>query len=92
MNQLLITIRFYATGSHQIAIGDMHGVDVSTVSRIVKKVTSAIIKLRNHHIKMPTTPNEMQQKKSDFYGIASFPYVIGTIDCTHVKIQSPGEH
>ncbi|KOB65959.1 putative nuclease HARBI1 [Operophtera brumata] len=90
VNQLLLTLRFYATGSHHIAIGDMNGVDVSTVSRVIKRVTNAIVKLRNQHIKMPGSSNEIQEKKSAFYAIASFPYVIGTIDCTHVKIQSPG--
>lgn len=28
--------------------------------------------------------------KEEFYSIASFPDVIGAIDCTHVRIQSPG--
>ncbi|XP_041983240.1 putative nuclease HARBI1 [Aricia agestis] len=60
------------------------------ISRIVNKVTNAIIQLRNRHIKMPTTARGIQEKQSAFYTIANFPSVIGTIDCTHVKIQSPG--
>lgn len=75
VNQLLITLRFYATGSHLLAIGDTHGVDVSTVSRIIKGVTNAIVRLRSQHIKMPSTARKIRQKQSSFYAIASFPFV-----------------
>lgn len=91
INQLLITLRFFATGSHQLAVGDLHGVHVSTVSRIIKRVTNSLVhRLRNKYIKMPATGREIETNQQLFYEIANFPYVIGTIDCTHVKIQSPG--
>ncbi|KAI4468079.1 hypothetical protein MML48_2g00013046 [Holotrichia oblita] len=34
--------------------------------------------------------NEFVAIQTNFYATASFPRVIGTIDCTHIKIQSPG--
>lgn len=92
VNQLLITLRFYATGSHLLAVGDMHGVHVSTVSRIIKRVSTALIRLRNRYINMPSTDAEIQTSQGEFYSLANFPNVIGTLDCTHVKIQSPGMH
>lgn len=30
------------------------------------------------------------QVTNDFYNIANFPGAIGCIDCTHVRLQSPG--
>lgn len=34
--------------------------------------------------------DEITQKHFSFYEIARFPRVIGVIECTHVRIQSPG--
>ncbi|XP_045505967.1 putative nuclease HARBI1 [Colias croceus] len=39
---------------------------------------------------MPCTAQELADTKQKFYEIARFPNVIGAIDCTHVKIESPG--
>lgn len=42
MNQLLCTLRYYATGSQLIACGDMIGVQEATSCRIIHRVTHAI--------------------------------------------------
>lgn len=39
---------------------------------------------------MPTTEREISKLQRSFYQIARFPRAIGAIDCTHVKIQNPG--
>ncbi|XP_036340438.1 uncharacterized protein LOC118749766 [Rhagoletis pomonella] len=44
----------------------------------------------NQVIRMPSTLEEMRKTSLTFYKIAKFPGVIGSIDCTHVRIQSPG--
>lgn len=41
---------------------------------------------------MPQSRAEIQEVQAGFYKIAKFPKVIGAIDCTHIKIQSPGKH
>lgn len=74
----------------EIAIADFAGVSTSSVCRILKCVSFAIARLRPRFVKMPRTDAEMIQASQEFYAIAKFPRVIGTIDCTHVKIQSPG--
>ena len=89
-NQLLLTLRFYALGSMLFALGDFIGVSTSTASQIVKNVTIAIATLANQFIKLPEGDNELDKCKTEFYGIAKFPKVLGALDCTHVKIQSPG--
>lgn len=84
------TLRFLATGSFLQVIGDFQGIDKSTASRKIYKVLRAIANLSGEFIKMPRTEHEINNVKRDFYDIAKFPRCIGAIDCTHVKIQSPG--
>ncbi|XP_050337848.1 putative nuclease HARBI1 [Bactrocera neohumeralis] len=89
-HMLTITLRFYATGSIQQLIGDVSGVSTSTVSRVVTLVSDKIARLRERFIRFPTTTEDIHQKQKEFFRIAKFPRVIGALDCTHVKIQSPG--
>lgn len=90
MNQLLLTLRFYATGSFLRSSGDFSGVSISTASRVVKRVSEAIAALRHTMIKMPGNAREIEEMKQGFYRMYRFPRVIGCIDCTHIRIQSPG--
>lgn len=90
LHQLLLTLRFYATGTFQVAIGDLGGIHKSTMCRIVKRVTEAIASLCPQYINFPTSNQSLRHTKQKFYNIASFPRVVGAIDCTHVKILSPG--
>lgn len=73
-----------------MAVGDFTGVDKSTASRIIRQVTLAIADLRENYIKFPNSVNEIREKQLDFFKIAKFPRVIGALDCTHVRILSPG--
>lgn len=86
--QVLIAMRFYGTGAQQILVGDYAGIHQSTVSRIVKRISTAIAKLRQRFISFPTS-DELSDVRRKFYQIADFPGVIGSIDCTHVPIQCP---
>ncbi|GAB1869285.1 Putative nuclease HARBI1 [Camponotus japonicus] len=90
LQQLLIALRFYATNGFMITMGDYGGMDKSTVSRIVLRVSEAIASLAPIYIKLPQTQEETLRAQRNFFNIASFPRVIGAIDCTHIKIQSPG--
>ncbi|KAJ8954814.1 hypothetical protein NQ317_009290 [Molorchus minor] len=89
INQLLTTLRFYATCGHQNAIGDFMGMHQSTASRIIRKVSEAIATLRPQYIRMPLQ-REIIHTQNEFYQISRFPRVIGCVDGTHIKIQSPG--
>jgi hypothetical protein len=40
---------------------------------------------------MPETYSEIQDLQKDFYSTAKFLLVVGTIDCTYIKIQSTGK-
>lgn len=90
MNQLLLSLRFYATGTFQLVVGDAFGVNKSTVCRIVHKVTRCIASLSHKYIKFPDTEEERQKVMYSFFCMTGFPGVLGAIDCTHVPIQSVG--
>nr|CAI5830349.1 unnamed protein product [Callosobruchus analis] len=84
MNQLLCTLRYYASGCHQMTVGDFSGISKSTAHRIIHRVSAAIAKF-------PEAVDDVKRAQTEFYKIASFPRVLGAIDCTHVKIKSPGK-
>jgi len=41
---------------------------------------------------MPRSQTEIDLVQDDFFLIRNFPKVIGAIDCTHIKIQSPNSN
>ena len=91
--QVLITLRFLASGSFQQVIGDsVAGLDKSTVSRIVRRVTLALAQRVDQFIRFPQTQEERDVAKQGFYNIANFPCAIGCIDGTHIRIVAPTEN
>jgi hypothetical protein len=88
--QLIVTLRFLASASFQQVLGDNIGIHKSSTSRIVTRVCNLIAALKPRYIKMPVTDQERHLIKSGFHNIRGFPKVIGAIDCTHIKILSPG--
>lgn len=90
MDKLLLTLRFLATGDFYISIGDFTGVHKTTASRIIKKGITALCNMFPQIVNLPDTEENQQEAKRNFFNISRFPRVIGAIDCTHVKIVSPG--
>nr|CAI5823309.1 unnamed protein product [Callosobruchus analis] len=86
-NQILICLRFFATGSFQITVGD---VSQPSVSRIITCVIEHIASLLPLFIQMPQTEQEMRDEATKFYIFGHLPILLGAVDCTHIKIQSPG--
>ena len=80
--QLLIALRFFASGSFRQVIGDTHGYDKATVSRIVRKVSLALANKHEQWIKFPTTMEDKNTIRAGMYDIAGFLCVIGCIDGT----------
>lgn len=87
---LLLTLRFYATGCIHKVSGDFAGVSSSTACRVVRKVSHHIALLRPNFISLPLDRDMQKQYQRQFYSIAKFPQVLAAIDCTHVRIISPG--
>ncbi|XP_037565627.2 putative nuclease HARBI1 [Dermacentor silvarum] len=91
MLQLLIALRFYGAGTFQVVTGDLVNVSQPTVSRVIERVSRLIA---THVfpivVKFPSTDNEFRATMVEFYRIAKFPELTGCIDCTHIRIKSPG--
>lgn len=90
INMLLIALRFYATGSFFINIGDHFNVSKQSCGRIVHKVSHYLALLGRDFIKMPNNGQKRNYVSSTFFKICGFPNVIGAIDGTHIRLQSPG--
>ena len=90
--QLLIALRFFASGSFLQVISDTHGYDKATVSGIVRKVSLALASKHEEFIKFPTTMEEKNTIRAGMYEIAGFPCVIGCIDGTHIRLQAPSQN
>ncbi|KAG0432446.1 hypothetical protein HPB47_020834 [Ixodes persulcatus] len=91
--QLLVALRFYGAGAFQTVTGDLVNVSQPTVCRVVGRVTDLIA--RELFPKLVKFPGEAGSAgcnvaMHDFYKIGKFAGVTGCIDCTHVRIKSPG--
>lgn len=71
--QFLAVLRFYCTDAFQIVTGDLHAISQPTISKLVKRVSVAIAKQRHLFIKFPTTQEDVNKTRAEFYEIASFP-------------------
>ena len=87
--QLLVALRYMATGNFQLTLGDCADMSQSSVSMCLRNVSAAIAQLATDFIKFttPENENELMQK---FSRIAGMPGVIGCVDGTHIPILSPG--
>ena len=90
--QLVITLRYLASGDMQRTVGDSVNVSQSAVSRAVASVTRALTRIRPNYISMPRTEEETQTIMAEFFQKYSLPGIIGLIDGTHIRIQSPTEN
>ena len=87
--QVMVALRFYATGSFQTVIGDIHNVSKASVSRIVNGVSGAIARKSQHFISMPTNRQELLNISAQFGQISNLPNVLGAVDGTHIAIKAP---
>ena len=91
--QVLITLRYLASGSFLQVIGDTFlGFDKSAVSRVVRRVTQALSAKVGNFVKFPSTRAERDEIKQGLFRVGGFPCAIGCIDGTHVRITAPHEN
>ena len=86
--QVLVALRFYASGSFQNVLGDTVHVHKSTVSRIIHRVSVALCRHARDFIHLPPQAEANVQKRK-FYAMHNFPGVIGCVDGTQIQIQAP---
>lgn len=86
--ELLITLRFLATGDFQSNTGDK--VSQPTVSRIIKKITTLLTELKLRFIKFPEK-SDSKKVFTKFQSFGEFPEVLGCICSTQIGIKCPGK-
>ena len=69
-------------------VGEMVGINQSTVSRTIHRVTNALRTHMGTWVCMPSQ-REANTQKAKFVHLAGFSSVLGCIDGTHVQIQRP---
>ena len=90
--QVLVALRFFASGSFLQVISDTVGLPQSTVSRTIRDVSAALIQKRIEFIHWPTNNDEIQRVKEGFFRKGGFPGVIGCVHGTHVRLQRPSQN
>ncbi|KAI0230394.1 hypothetical protein LSAT2_019259 [Lamellibrachia satsuma] len=89
--QVIVTLRYYASGSFQDVCSELIGIDQSTVSRTVTRVTDAFLRQVPNHVRLPNQ-RQADRMKAKFYYTNGFPNVVGSIDGTQICIQAPSEN
>lgn len=90
--QVLLTLRFLASGSFQNVIGGATGLTQASVSRVIGQVANVLYNMARTEIKMPTNLYELNRTVQAFHQISGFPRVIGAIDGTHIPIKAPSDN
>ncbi len=61
------------------------GIGVSTMTPIIRTVSSALCEYYGHVIALPTTRIELERVMKGFKDIAGLPYCVGAIDGSHLR-------
>lgn len=90
LDKILVTLRYFASASFQIVVGDFYGVSEASVCNIIPLVSNKIASLSRRFIQMPHSDAQIEKAKRDFFRMAGMPSIIGAIDGTLIKIQEVG--
>nr|XP_050022688.2 putative nuclease HARBI1 [Dermacentor andersoni] len=92
-DQVLCTLRFFATGSFQSSVGSEAAIDMSqpSVSRCIAKVARAIVQVGKEQgwVAFPRTASERAVIKQGFLQRGRLGGVIGCVDGTFIAIVGP---
>ncbi|XP_050516592.1 putative nuclease HARBI1 [Diabrotica virgifera virgifera] len=83
--QLPTALRYWGRNEIQDDAADIHGLSQQYITNVCRCVARAILEKRFDYIKMPSLNEELILMRQ-FEQIAGFKKVIGTIDCTHIRI------
>lgn len=86
--QVLVALKFYASGSFLQTIGHLHRISKASVSRCIKNVSLALSLHCQDYIKFPEG-QDVYTTMQGFSDTGDFPNVIGAVDGTHVIINAP---
>uniref|UniRef100_A0A0P4WBW8 Putative nuclease HARBI1 n=1 Tax=Scylla olivacea TaxID=85551 RepID=A0A0P4WBW8_SCYOL len=87
--QVLLALRFFASGFLQNVTRDTAGLSQASVSRVLEHVFTILSDKSVHEIRMPPTHWDRRRSAYQFYILRNYPRVIGAIDTTHIAIKTP---
>ena len=76
MQKLCITLRFFATGTHQMEVGDGEGASQASVSRIVRQVCSVLAEEADQLVVFSLDPDILRQVAKGFYGFSGSKLIL----------------
>ena len=82
--QIFIALNYYATSDFYSSVRKEHGISISSVCRIVHRVSEVLVELKDEIL----TFGEKEQKQNEFFALSRFPRVVGAVDGTHVWLDS----
>ncbi|XP_061164358.1 putative nuclease HARBI1 [Saccostrea echinata] len=87
--QVLVALRFLATGSFYNLVDEPLGIAKSSTGRAARRVCTLLASFAQRYIKFPM---DLSAFKSRFFDIAGFPNVVGCVDGTQIKIKAPKDN
>lgn len=84
--QVLTTLRFLAKWECLSEVADIHGISLSSASRIRTSVCNALCQTLDN-VKFPITLDKLRIVKNEFYDLTRFSNVVGGINNTLIPIQ-----
>nr|CAD2165111.1 unnamed protein product [Meloidogyne enterolobii] len=87
--QLIICLRFFATGMQYRALEYSFRRSRSTISLIVKRVSKAIWSLHEKYVKLPASNEEWKNIANGFEKRWNMPLCIGALDGKLVRLRKP---
>ena len=85
--QVFTALRYYATGSYQTGSCDWSFISEASVSRILRRVTTALVDKRHEFIKFPSSQREIAKAQQGFFLLNGFPAIVSAVDGTHVWLK-----
>lgn len=89
--QMETTLAYLSDPGYQTSVGKIMGISQPTVSRYVTDTLERISAQHATWIKFPVTNADMLTAKHRWSAKLGFPNTLGAIDCTHIRIDKPGD-
>lgn len=91
VQKMKVFLRYCANPGFQSGIAEEMGCTQPTVSRIFHEVLERIVLHAGEWIRFPNTENLIVQAKKKWSTRFHFPTAIGAVDCTHIRVDKPGQ-
>lgn len=89
--QVLVALRFLATGSYFRVIGDTLGVSKATVCQCVHAISALLVRRSAKEIVFPSMTS-LVNIKTAFKAVAGIPNICGIVDGCFIRIKKPSEN